>query len=283
MARTEPGMKEYLCEKFKWAEETFDDIDWESFRLAMRRLDSHRRTLTKHVNNIVPVGTRVHRYDPKYPIGCLSCGMPEEDADHLMLCPQRDQWRKNCLTALKKFFKDWDTPAGIQELLLEGVKHAWNENPIIHHSEDLLYIKEAQEAIGWKEVFRGRLSIEWQRYQSEYLGSRADKKVNGQTWATALATLFLDQWYKCWLARNSDRHGHDKQTQADAAKRQAIREVVQIYDLYKGQVEPHLNWILAMPLDDRIQKKTYVLRAWINSYEPILKKSHEYQTRLETG
>ena len=184
---------------------------------------------------------------------------------------------------MNKFFEKWDTPEAIKELLLEGVKHSWNENPIIHHTDDLLYAKEAQEAIGWSNLFRGRLSVEWQRHQQEHLGSRANKKINGQTWATALSTLFLKQWYNCWLARNSDRHGHDKQTQATAAKRQAIREVVRIYELYKGEIEPHLNWILAMPLDQRTQKKTYVLRAWISSYEPILKQSHEYQTRLETG
>ena len=125
--------------------------------------------------------------------------------------------------------------------------------------------------------------MEWKRRQAEYLGPRADKEVNGDTWAAALAAFFLKQWHDLWLTRNSDRHGHDKKTKAEAEKRQAIREVVQLYD-YKGAIEPHLNWILELPLDQRVQKRTYVLRAWISSFGPILKKSHEhYQTRLETG
>ena len=42
----------------------------------------------------------------------------------MMVCPSRDKWRKDCLTALAKFLDDgeWRAPVEVKELVLEGVK-----------------------------------------------------------------------------------------------------------------------------------------------------------------
>ena len=283
LARHEEPLKEYLCDKFGWERQVFDDIDHESFRRALRRLDKHRTTLTKHVNDITPVGRRVHRYDPKYPRGCTSCGIEEETADHMAICPNRDKWRQDCKASLNEFFEKWDTPLEIQELLKEGTYAVLEgRTDVTVCAASVQHINAAQKSIGWKELFRGRLSSSWQQHHVAYLGNRKTKKINGQTWAAALAQLFLQQWLNLWTARNEDRHGHDKKTRDTVAKQQAIREMVQLYE-YKGCIEPHLNWILATPLEEKIQSKTYLMRAFISNFGPILKKSHEYQTRLETG
>ena len=97
-----------------------------------------------------------------------------------------------------------------------------------------------------------------------------------------IAEFFLKQWLELWKERNGDRHGKDRESQAAAAKRQAIREVEGLYQ-HQNYIEPHLRWTFKTPLDQMKQKRTYVLRAWISNFGPVLKKSHEYQTRLETG
>ena len=285
LARTAAPMKAYLCRKFDWDEETFENVDWESFRLAMGRLKQHSNTLTKHVNDITPVGRRVHRYDPKYPRGCISCGLEEETADHLLLCPRRDKWRKDCMTAIREYLEKADTDLALQELILEGTKSVLEDRSpeTIHHSNTVAHLAQAQTQIGWMELFRGRMPSQWKATQHNHLGERATPKKNGQTWATGLAQTFLQQWHLLWTLRNGDRHGTDYKSREEAARRQAIREVSQVYSTYQGVIQPKHNWILATPLEQRLKNRTYVLRAWINSYEPVLKKSHEYQTCLETG
>ena len=284
LARTADNLRKYLCGKFGWDEETFDTIDWEAFRRAMGGLDKHSITLRKHVNNCSPVGSRVHWYNPKYPRGCCSCGAPEEKADHLMHCPTRESWRRQVMSNLHKHFKEWDTPLDIQEILLEGTKAALENRDAstIQFQDSVADVFLTQESIGWTEMFRGRFSKAWRIHQEECLGARATKWVNGQTWLTALADLFLEQWLALWKERNGDRHGHDRQSQAEAAKRQAVREVELLYQ-HKDTIEPHLRWIYSTPMEQMKQKRTYVLRAWISNFGPVLKKSHEYQTRLETG
>ena len=167
---------------------------------------------------------------------------------------------------------------------MEGVASVFEERDAstIRHTDSVLHIAEAQAAIGWMEIFRGRLSGTWGEYLQQHLGYPIDKKINGQTWSSALSEFFLNQWHILWLERNGDRHGRDKASRDAAARRQALREVEQLYE-YKGATQPHLNWILDTPLETRKANRTYVLRAWISSFGPILKKSHEYQTRLETG
>ena len=71
-------------------------------------------------------------------------------------------------------------------------------------------------------------------------------------------------------------------TRQAADKRKAVTDLELLYQ-YKDQIEPHLNWIMSTPLDQMKQKRTYVLRAWISNFGPVIKQSHEYQTRLETG
>ena len=282
-AKTEGPLTTHLCHKFDWTEAIFDDINWEAYRVAMNHLDKYRNTLNKHSCDWVRVGTRVHRDDPKYPKNCPSCPAEEETAPHLLLCPARKEWRTQFVQALHEFFKTWKTPLELEELLLEGVASVFEERDpdTVVHAQSVSHIAQAQAAIGWMEIFRGRLSGLWGIHQQEFLGYPVDKKINGQTWSTALAKLFLEQWRLAWMARNGDRHGRDKESRASAERKQALREVELLYE-YKGFVEPKFNWILNLPLEQRKENRTYVLRAWISSFGPILKQSHEYQTRLDT-
>ena len=192
------------------------------------------------------------------------------------------------MQALRQHFQKennkWDAPLDLQELLFEGVKSVieGRDPATIHCAPSVAHIAAAQTAIGWAELFRGRLASDWKSHQSTHLGTNATKKVNGQTWSTAIAQLLLQQWHNLWIERNGDRHGTDKQSKESAARRQAVREVEQLYDL-NGSIRPCHNWMLSTPLEEMTQRRTYMLRAWISSYEPILRKSHHYQTRLATG
>ena len=201
-----------------------------------------------------------------------------------MHCPSRESWRKNVITALHKHFETWDTPVPTQETLLEATKAVLENRDAdtIRFEDSVADVFLAQEPIGWTEMFRGRFSTTWKHQQEAYLGDRATKEVNGQTWLAAIAEFFLKQWLELWKERNGNRHGKDRESQAAAAKRQAIREVEGLCQ-HQECIEPHLRWTFTTPLDQMKQKRTYVLRAWISNFGPVLRKSHEYQTRLETG
>jgi hypothetical protein len=73
-ARSVPPLKSKLCHKHAWLQHEFNEIDWTSHGLALKRLAKHRKTLTQYLHDWLPVGKRVHMYDTKYtswPVGAI--------------------------------------------------------------------------------------------------------------------------------------------------------------------------------------------------------------------
>jgi len=65
----------------------------------------------------------------------------------------------------------------------------------------------------------------------------------------------------------------DAETRARAEKAQAHREVCQLYEL-KENIPEHLQYLYQTPLEQKLQQTTHMLRAWINSFKPVLEKAY---------
>ena len=71
-ARTVPPLRKKLCEKNAWDVQVFHEIDWTAHGQALKRLRKHRKTLVQYINDWLPVGKRIHKYNIKYPEWCPS-------------------------------------------------------------------------------------------------------------------------------------------------------------------------------------------------------------------
>ena len=101
----------------------------------------------------------------------------------------------------------------------------------------------------------GRFTEAWRHYYQQYLGSKATNRKNGHTWVTSVITTIFTQWKELWQIRNHDRHGKDYKAQADVAHRQAVTELMTLYEL-QDSVEPHLKWLFDTPLYQLQNKRT---------------------------
>jgi ribonuclease HI/predicted RNA-binding Zn-ribbon protein involved in translation (DUF1610 family) len=280
-ASTTKQQTEYLCKKFGWEHPTFDLIAWEPHRRAINRHSTSKTTMVKFLNDLVPVGKVVNRYDKKYPAQCPSCDEAMETQEHLHQCPNqvRQQWREEFKDKMRRKMETYKTSKNIITLWIEGMfKGMLNEATTIEGTPDTRQIIEAQESIGWDQMIKGRIAKEWILHQKEAMGATATKKKNALTWATEMISLIFEQWLKLWKIRNEDRHGRDKATRKAAERKQAIRELRQMYEDHEQTQE---EWILQRPLEEQETKTTYTIRAIISNYTPVLKGSH--QTQLETG
>jgi hypothetical protein len=284
-----PGaiLKQYLCKKYQWEEETFADVHWEAHRLALNRNKDHRTPLIKHIHGLSPVGRMVSRYDAKYSAACPSCDCEEETCAHLTQCPaaSRQQWRLRFITKLRQKLDSLDTHPQLQQLLMEAMYHIIRgipepPEPFPFEDFDMPEVFNSQALIGWEQLLLGRFSQSWVKAQDAYLGPRATKTKNGTTWLTAVIDLIFKEWYQLWESRNDDRHGKDQTTKAAAEKAQVIREVQQLF-AKKPHVPSHLHYIFRRPLAQMLQQATYVLRAWVNSFKPVL--TMNYTDALATG
>ncbi|CAB9522216.1 expressed unknown protein [Seminavis robusta] len=273
---------------YNWSEDTFNDIDWTAHGRALRRHDNHRPTMVKYLNKVLPVGAFLHKTNPKYYAGCPSCNNPSETRHHLMECssPERIKWREKCYSAVLAYVQKKDTSPKIQGLLLSGLKVCLHhQNPTtIQEDPSWDTLKQAQDAIGWHHLLKGRISKQFSQEQDRYLNMKktATKRNNGLTWLTGLIDIIYKEWWKLWDMRNQDRHGHDMRTKSQAKKAQAIRQLTQFYEAYQQEVPEHLEWLFQIPLESRMQLNTPVIIQFLNTWEPVLQESH-YTTALETG
>jgi hypothetical protein len=285
LARTVPPMKEKLCLLNHWSQEEFDSIDWNSHGRALNRLQKHKSTLVKYLNDIHPVGKMVHRYHPKYPPSCPSCPAPLEDREHFWRCPapSRNQWRRECHSKMLQELNKLDTSPPLQTLYLDALDALLYDKPLdsIAIDPSVAEVANAQAQIGWHQILFGRFATQWQQSHNNYLGDRATSKKNGAAWMTTVIEVWFQQWLKLWKLRNEDRHGRDQATQRQAQEMQTIREVTLFYENHADKVGPDLQWLFQTPLQEKLQGNISNLRIWISTWLPIVEKS--YTTDLNTG
>ena len=174
-----------------------------------------------------------------------------------------------------------NTALPLMDLMMEGLKSVFDgrDPDTIPVPTALVHVAAAQEQIGWEHILRGRLSKLWAQTQQDHLGA-FDPRKNGQTWATDIIQLLLEGWLALWKQRNEDRHGKDRATRVQIEKAQAIRELQQLYDLKDGVPARH-KWLFDTPLLARMNMTTHQIRAYINTWKPILIGS--YNERQATG
>ena len=284
-ARTVPTLRRNLCDKNSWDDAVFLDVNWTSHGQALKRLTKHRKTLVQYVNDWLPVGKRVHKYDSKYPEWCPSCTAQVKDTYHLMTCPamSRDNWRKECRAMIRKVLDEIDTAHPIKELMLEGLSAVLGNRPTntIAVNPEVATVAEAQAAIGWNQILKGRFSRSWASTQDRYLGSRTTARVNGSTWMIKVIETILLEWLKMWKLRNEDRHGRDMESRRHAETKQTIRELELFYATHDGKVTERLQWLFTTALEVRREQNIGVTIQWLNTWKPIVERS--YDTALTTG
>ena len=176
------------------------------------------------------------------------------------------------MSKLREEMQKLDTHPDLMEMMLEGFKAVVNDHDpdSIPVKESMKPLAEAQAKVGWKQLLKGRLVVHWQHHQQKHLGEEADeKKKNGQTWSANMATLLLQLWLELWQARNGDRHGRDRESRAEARKCQAIYELHQLYS-HKDDIPLDISWILRRPIEECLQWPSYMIRAFVNSYKPVI-------------
>jgi ribonuclease HI len=285
-AKTSPQLKDYICKKNGWEPEIMDMVAWEPHRRAINKQSKQKVTMVKFLHGMTPVGKRVSKYDKKYTAQCPSCEEPMETQEHLYQCPNpnRQQWRDQFKDAMKHVMEKYETPETMKRLWLEGINKGMMEDPTpIGDSPDMEDIIEAQEKIGWNQMLKGRIAHQWLNHQRDSMGNGTTKRKNATTWATDMISTIFEYWLKLWKMRNEDKHGKDAATRREAEKQQAIRELEQMYE---DNENTHETWIIQRPIEELKRKSTYMIRAAISNYRPVLEEpslEESHQTQLETG
>jgi len=170
---------------------------------------------------------------------------------------------------------DNDTPQQVIQLMLDGVESVLSNQPTspISAPAHLQPLLDAQNAIGWEHLLRGRMAIQWSTHQQTHLEGPLDPKKNGVTWTTDMIHTVFTHFHLIWRLRNTDLHGEDWSSQQQAKLRQSHRELRMLYN-YKGTLPPQAAYLLVPDIEVRLNWSGPMLRAWISSYRPIIEKNY---------
>jgi hypothetical protein len=171
---------DHLKARNDWTESTIVSTNWKAFEQAYARgpFFKHRVTLVKHFNGISPTGKIAHRNDSSHPAGCPSCDCPVKEEDHVVLCPSpsRRQWRSSFISGLQQLLDKptMDSQLALSHILRHGTmlwfRHEFYDPNTV--SPRYCRLVHEQNAIGWNQLFHGRLTKEWQRHQDCHLRSK---------------------------------------------------------------------------------------------------------------
>ena len=260
-----------------------DTIDWTVHGRAINRHAPRKNTLVKYLHNILPVGEVVHRYNPKYPRNCPSCNQDHENQKHLLVCQaaSRKEWRCLTVTKIRRQLDAAETNLELMTIALDGIQSVLTGSGTLdHHRYPAQYrqLVEEQEAIGWTNFLKGRLTTQWAIHQDRHLKERKLKtsKRNGTTWATNLASAMLNEWLALWKIRNEDRHGRDKTTQTRVRAEQIRREVELLYEQADQAPPNYSNHIYRHDLETQLDKTTAELIGWLSNWAPVVHQHQQY-------
>jgi hypothetical protein len=83
-------LKDYIIEKEKWPQYTFDSVSWRDYETAYKRLSKNRQVnISKACFNLRHTGRKHGRYYGGKKSCCL-CNALEEDGIHILTCPSID-------------------------------------------------------------------------------------------------------------------------------------------------------------------------------------------------
>jgi hypothetical protein len=280
-AASAPAIIEQIKQRNEWTAATFSSVDWEAQRIASNRRYGERVHIVKLCHDILPTGKMVNRYDALTPHECILCQTPYEDRDHIIRCEHRTrrEWRDTFIAELQTRCESLKTKPILIDILVHGLKR-WFKNEIdlpVHGYPPLYHaLINTQNAIGWRQLYNGRMSTEWAVLQGQWLrqNSNEDKKLSGQLWTAAIIGRIWTSWRTVWEQRNGDVHGRDETTRQIATMLQVKRELREIYKL-KGKVMPVDAPAFRDSVEVHIEATPRVddLRNWLTLYKTNLQSS----------
>ena len=242
-------LRSYLKKIYKWKDSTISSIWWKGYHKSMEKLDStDKLRIKKFIHDRLPTKYRDNLYYKYKPAECSTCKCGVENEDHIMKCQTsaRKDIRTTWLEEVKSFLNS-TAPDAVAKAIYNGL-HQWLEpisiDIMYDISEDELWIDEVEKAvktqndIGWRNMIRGRLAIEWRDIMDSYIKHKKITKYNAEEWGSTLNEINWKNILSMWQLRKEQVNGKTEQEQQATKKLKMIEELTYwlktIYDMNNG-------------------------------------------------
>ena len=190
----------------------FFRVDWPAVKNAMKSTTVWRRHwVTKFNSGFCGTGRMMKLWKQRIIDTCPRCGIETETPIHILRCPSArasTTWDESMLD-LSEWLASVKTCPDILKLICQSLQ-LWREQlPVLPlHSYDfdgVNAIYTDQCIIGWRNLLRGFVSVEWANVQDKYYKWLGLKRT-GKRWVTMLIKKLWDVSWSQWEDRNGALH-----------------------------------------------------------------------------
>jgi hypothetical protein len=197
---------------------------------------------------------------------------------HLFTCtaPQQERLQQDLILYIAKQQHSKQMPAIAQLLEWSMTNCSHNEDWTVDknlHPQELHKAIESQNAIGWNQIFYGRISQEFGRAQERFYRWRQLPATiyTGQRWTRDLIHKIWDTMLLLWQNRNKAKHDMTEQTQTQHTRQQLQEWVQHCYSQAHTISAADRNKLFQKTLEERLNEHPRKLQAWVASTEQILR------------
>jgi hypothetical protein len=125
-------------------------------------------------------------------------------------------WRHRLYSALPSTCEHYLTHPYLVDILLNGINAWFHYVPFVKTKYPSIFhhLMDKQTSLGWRQIFQGRMSLEWSRLQDQHLLQikSNSNSLTGTLWTTNIITTVWKAFFTMWTARNTAIHGADSKS-----------------------------------------------------------------------
>jgi hypothetical protein len=272
--------REYLMDKFKWDQSQCERIDWYSHATAIKNLPHNQlRFVQRFIIDWLPVNNRMHQRDRAPSNLCGLCERDIETERHFLHCIQNKHSIEVLNESLRKVFNQHKVDPHLRKILYQGLAFAIaaeltgkpQPGKIYDIPESYRSLVEAQDHLGWQQLWYGRFPIEWDWFQRKYTKdiSEYDNDPTGEPkW---LRATILTIWQHChtrWLERCNNQFKHTNET----FKREQLLQQIQALYSIQDRILQRDQYMFKTPLEEWAEKPILSLEEWLHKNKAVIKQ-----------
>jgi hypothetical protein len=263
--------RKFLQAKYKWTDQSWTDIAWDSFFLCARHVSKINSAFrSKLVHHWLQLGHRRFKLSSAQPTAlqlCPMCSSPE-DFQHLLTCksPRAIKIRYDATAKLRRALS---IAPGLSALVCAIQK--WTSDPStppsdcspgFNYDTSVSVAVLSQTHIGWTNLFRGFISFDWAWVypQSDTTPPSARRNVAIPILARTIRAL-QDYCFALWTGRNAILHENSAQS-LSTVNATLDHDIAQMYSL-RTTLSDHLGSYFQISLSDRLKQSPRQRTRWL--------------------
>ena len=267
--------KQFYADEDIMSEDDFEEVSWPDLgNTIQRKPKMYQLWLGKQGSGYCGTGKMLQRRDKSADSSCPNCGRME-DTQHLCRCRDsgRRQLLRDSVDSLREWMRDQHTHPEIAHwiplyILRQGyVKLIDIELADRYHrrlSQAMRRAAHSQDAIGWKHLLEGKVSVRLRRLQEFFLIG-CDTLLTIDDWMRGFINKLLEISHSQWIYRNLTKHHASQGTIALKAREDLMKEVERQLNMGLDYLPPESRCLLEIDPADLFCRTTEKVQYWLNA------------------